>query len=165
MVYQRPLKQRMGLHDKKPTNFNEDSIEWVWRWENMYMYKYVPIKPFELWTKSVHSSINRYGNFIIFDDVMTPFDKICHNLWLMFSVLRDDRNHTNLHHWELYLFINRVPYVADFKQCPEESQTWTILYQYYMQLLEIWHLPQWFSKNLTELQKTSNSFIIFYVHI
>lgn len=21
-----------------------------------------------------------YGNFIIFDDVMTPFDKICHNL-------------------------------------------------------------------------------------
>lgn len=72
-------------------------IEWVWRWENMYMYKYVPIKPFELWTKSVHSSINKYGNFIIFDDVMTPFDKICHNLWLMFSVLRDDRNHTNLH--------------------------------------------------------------------
>lgn len=83
-------------------------IEWVWRWENMYMYKYVPIKPLELWTKSVHSSINKYGNFIIFDDVMTPFDKICHNLWLMFSVLRDDRNHTNLHHWELYLFINRV---------------------------------------------------------
>lgn len=75
-------------------------IEWVWRWENMYMYKYVPIKPLELWAKSVHSSINKYGNFIIFDDVMTPFDKICHNLWLMFSVLRDDRNHTNLHHWE-----------------------------------------------------------------
>lgn len=104
-------------------------IEWVWRWENMYMYKYVPIKPFELWTKSVHSSINKYGNFIIFDDVMTPFDKICHNLWLM-SVYWGMIETTQIYTIENFI-CSSTEYVADFKQCPEESlQTWTILYQY-----------------------------------
>lgn len=74
----------------------------------MYMYKYVFIKLFELWIKLVYLFINKYGNFIIFDDVMIFFDKICYNLWLMFSVLRDDRNYINLYYWEFYLFINRV---------------------------------------------------------
>lgn len=38
MVYQKPLKQRMGLHDKKPTNFNDDS-----NWVGMKVRKYVHV--------------------------------------------------------------------------------------------------------------------------